>query len=62
MLESYMASAGMAEEAATGSAAPLPTRAEDVDKFMSDLAAAAAGEVELPAVKEPGKAAAGSGR
>jgi len=50
MLESYMASTGMGD--AGGSAdAPLPTRAEDVDKFMSDLAAAAAGE--MPPAREP---------
>lgn len=55
MLESYMASAGMAEAAAGSASAPLPTRAEDVDKFMSDLAAAAAGEVTP--VKEPGQPA-----
>lgn len=51
MLESYMASAGIGEGAAGSADAPLPSRAEDVDKFMSDLAAAAAGE--MPPANEP---------
>jgi len=47
MLESYMA--GVGGEAAAGgeageeSPAPMPTKVEDVDKFMQDLAAAAQG-------------------
>ena len=48
MLETYMQSLSSAAEggeggAAAGDAAPLPTRAEDVDKFMAELAAAAGG-------------------
>ena len=47
MLETYMQSLGSAPlEAAEDADAPLPSRAEDVDKFMADLAAAAAGDYE----------------
>ena len=43
MLESYMASMGDALEGGGGAAeaAPMPTKVEDVDKFMAELAAAA---------------------
>ena len=50
MLESYVATAGGEAGAATD--APLPASAEDVDKFMSALAAAAAGDSGLPLAKE----------
>ena len=50
MLESYVATAGGEAGAATD--APLPASAEDVDKFMSELAAAAAGDSGLPPAKE----------
>ena len=39
MLESYMAT--MADDGDAASAAPMPTKVEDVDKFMAELAAAA---------------------
>ena len=43
MLESYMASMGDALEGggAAAEAAPMPTKVEDVDRFMAELAAAA---------------------
>ena len=50
MLESYVATAGGEAGAATD--APLPTSAEDVDKFMSALAAAAAGDSGLQPAKD----------
>ena len=39
MLESYMAT--MADDGDAASAAPMPTKVEDVDRFMAELAAAA---------------------
>ena len=39
MLESYMAT--MADDGDAASAPPMPTKVEDVDKFMAELAAAA---------------------
>ena len=53
MLDSYM-SAAAGEEAdgapssSTDSSARMPTRIEDVDKFMQQLAAAASGGAPLP--------------
>ena len=49
MLETYLqmqAESGIisAESSAADADAPMPTRAEDVDKFMAELAAAAAGD------------------
>jgi hypothetical protein len=46
----YAAEGGSAE--GEGGSAPLPSRAEDVDKFMQELAAAASG-AKIPAVPEP---------
>lgn len=46
MLESYMQTLGSTPLPTAdddGADAPLPSRAEDVDQFMADLAAAAAG-------------------
>ncbi len=44
MLETYMQSLSKGDaDTSAADDAPLPTRAEDVDKFMNDLAAAASG-------------------
>ena len=54
MLEAYMSSIGEAAIEGEGGE-ELPTRAEDVDKFMAELAAAASGGKagdELEAAKE----------
>ena len=48
MLETYLSSARPADgELRSVADTPMPTRAEDVDKFMAELAAAAGGG-ELP--------------
>ena len=54
MLDSYMSSAaGDADDAEPDAALAMPTRPEDVDKFMEDLAAAAAGLGKPPREDEP---------
>jgi len=57
MLETYMQSIEYAAErgAAEGEddGEQLPSRAEDVDKFMQELAAAASGGGKIPPVAEP---------
>ena len=57
MLETYMASggggAGVPNDAGGADDAPMPTRVEDVDKFMRELAAAAAGEQPPPETEAP---------
>ena len=54
ILESYLASARSGDtELAALPDAPMPTRAEDVDRFMQELAAAAGGDAALPPSAEP---------
>ena len=58
ILETYLASArtpgGGDGELQSADDAPLPTRAEDVDRFMAELAAAAGGGGELRDDEPPG--------
>ena len=58
MLETYLqmqAQGGEAEAASAPDELPMPTRAEDVDKFMRELAEAAAGGTLPPADEPPGR-------
>ena len=54
MLEKYlqMQADGSGVEASATSEAAMPTRAEDVDKFMKELAVAATGGMFIPPVEE----------
>lgn len=48
ILETYLASCGGGDvELKSTSDAPMPTRAEEVDRFMAELAAAAGGDTSL---------------
>jgi len=62
ILETYLNSARAGDDDALKLAspeAPMPTRAEDVDRFMAELAAAAGGDATLPGAAEGSD---GSGR
>ena len=50
ILETYLNSARGGEDSELKALpdAPMPTRAEDVDRFMAELAAAAGGDATLP--------------